>query len=105
MNKVSFAGASGRTYVYQIVSSAAPATPFPGNFLFVTLGSHPGIVYADEADSVFAELSSPNVGRLYETACTQHGATHICVHMNKKKDVREGEVRDLVSKHSPVLNV
>ena len=105
MNQVPFIGASGRTYEYRVISSTDPATPFPGNFLFVSLNNQARIVYAGEADNVYSALSSSDLGRLYEVACTQHGATHICDHLNKSKKGREDEVRDLVRHHNPVLNV
>jgi len=105
MSLFSFEGASGRYYDY-VSLNLKSREAFPmggGTYVFMRPnGTGFEIVCAGETDSLWSVFVST---MLWNIAKKRYGATEACVHVNPDARARRMERADIISKHSPPMNM
>jgi len=95
-------GFSGQTYGYNVYRLGSTAwRDLPGNYIFAKqVGQDWRAIYIGQTESFRDRLPGHN-----ELPCvSRNGATHIHVHVNRYKDARLSEERDLILEHKPACN-
>jgi hypothetical protein len=100
---IEWPGISGRTYAYWILPglTTSDIQSVPGNYIFVKLANglwYP--LYMGIADNLSARLSNHEV----TPQASALGATHVLAHVNRDRQRREFEERDLIARWNPPLN-
>jgi hypothetical protein len=101
--KISWPGASGRTYEYEIFDGNTTFRPVAGNYVFAreVKPGHWKPIYIGET----GDLSTRFDGHHKAKDILSHGATHIHVHVSSAdRQLRLNEESDLVRKWSPPCN-
>lgn len=102
-------GQSGKRYeyyIYRLDAQKRPRVTFqnaPGNYIFAreTTPSRYRPIYVGESQDLYRRLA----GHEQVPCLTQHGATHVHVHLNRGGiNARRSEEDDIVSKWSPACN-
>lgn len=100
--KVTWTGASGKTYVYWVYPIDTTFKKFPANYIYAVSGTTGWMaIYIGETE----DISERTLKNHHKKDCIErNGATHIHVHESSNEEARRAEEADLIAKHDPPCN-